>query len=166
MRLAVETLAESSSKLWVSLFIVSTLMSGLPSVTPRRPGNNTDFYTFLTQLFWTSLYLWICIAIVSCKNNICLIIHTLTNGVVNNDFIKPVKMCVCVCFFLLPFRWRYRNRTNASRQSNSRMEQPTVLPAMIPTGTISVQVKHQEIGMNMNLNIWTNYLSMKTMALY
>lgn len=164
MRLAVETLAESSSKLWVSLFIVSTLMSGLPSVTPRRPGNNTDFYTFLTQLFWTSLYLWICIAIVSCKNNICLIIHTLTNGVVNNDFIKPVKMCVC--FFLLPFRWRYRNRTNASRQSNSRMEQPTVLPAMIPTGTISVQVKHQEIGMNMNLNIWTNYLSMKTMALY
>lgn len=41
MREAVDTLPESSSKLWVSLFIVSTLMSGLPSVTPRRPGSKT-----------------------------------------------------------------------------------------------------------------------------
>lgn len=38
MREAVDTLPESSSRLCVSLFIVSTLMSGLPSVTPRRPG--------------------------------------------------------------------------------------------------------------------------------
>lgn len=39
MRDAVDTLPESSSKLCVSLFIVSTLMSGLPRVTPRRPGS-------------------------------------------------------------------------------------------------------------------------------
>lgn len=41
IREAVDTLPESSSKLWVSLFMVSTLMSGLPSVTPRRPGKQT-----------------------------------------------------------------------------------------------------------------------------
>lgn len=41
MREAVDTLPESSSKLCVSLFIVSTLMSGLPRVTPRRPGSKT-----------------------------------------------------------------------------------------------------------------------------
>lgn len=38
IRVAVETLAASSSRLWVSLLTVSTLMSGLPRVTPRRPG--------------------------------------------------------------------------------------------------------------------------------
>lgn len=42
MREAVDTLPESSSKLCVSLFIVSTLMSGLPRVTPRRPGSKTQ----------------------------------------------------------------------------------------------------------------------------
>lgn len=42
MREAVDTLPESSSRLWVSLFIVSTLMSGLPSVTPRRPGRENE----------------------------------------------------------------------------------------------------------------------------
>lgn len=41
MREAVDTLPESSSKLCVSLLIVSTLMSGFPSVTPRRPGSKT-----------------------------------------------------------------------------------------------------------------------------
>lgn len=42
IRDAVDTLPESSSKLWVSLFMVSTLMSGLPSVTPRRPRRKTS----------------------------------------------------------------------------------------------------------------------------
>lgn len=52
MREAVDTLPESSSKLWVSLFIVSTLMSGLPRVTPRRPGSKTrQGWSQLTAVF-------------------------------------------------------------------------------------------------------------------
>lgn len=52
MREAVDTLPESSSKLWVSLFIVSTLMSGLPRVTPRRPGSKTrQGWSQLTGVF-------------------------------------------------------------------------------------------------------------------
>lgn len=42
IRFAVETSAASSSRLWVSLLTVSTLMSGLPRVTPRRPGRKAQ----------------------------------------------------------------------------------------------------------------------------
>lgn len=37
----------------------------------------------------------------------------------------------------LPLRWRYRKKASASRSIISRMEEPTVLTAITPTGTIS-----------------------------
>lgn len=42
IRVAVEALVASSSGLWASLLTVSTLMSGLPRVTPRRPGRKKN----------------------------------------------------------------------------------------------------------------------------
>lgn len=42
IRVAVEASGASSSRLWVSLLTVSTLMSGLPRVTPRRPERKTQ----------------------------------------------------------------------------------------------------------------------------
>lgn len=49
-----------------------------------------------------------------------------------------LKKIFSVCFDnLLPLRCLYKNSTNASKHRRSRIEQPTVPPAMIPTGTIS-----------------------------
>lgn len=50
IRVAVETSAVSSSRLWVSLLTVSTLMSGLPRVTPRRPGTKTKLWSYSGSL--------------------------------------------------------------------------------------------------------------------
>lgn len=49
----VETSSASSSRLWVSLLTVSTLIFGLPRVMPRRPGRK--------ELYWWDnllLYCW------------------------------------------------------------------------------------------------------------
>lgn len=59
MREAVDTLPESSSRLWVSLVMVSTLMSGLPSVTPRRPAStNAPRMKITKQLDCWRLWSW------------------------------------------------------------------------------------------------------------